>query len=113
MDLGIRGKHALVCGASKGLGRGCAEALAAEGVSVTMVARTAETLEAAAEEIRRSTGAAVTTVACDITTPEDAPRRWRPVRSRTSWSPTQGGHRPAIFATGSATTGSRLWMPTC
>jgi 3-oxoacyl-[acyl-carrier protein] reductase len=70
MDLGIRGKQALVCGASKGLGRGCAEALAAEGVHVTLVARTAETLEATAEEIRRQHGVTVTPVACDITTPE-------------------------------------------
>jgi len=70
MDLGIAGKHALVCGASKGLGRGCAEALAAEGVHVTIVARTAEALEAAAQEIRQKTGATVTAVACDITTPE-------------------------------------------
>lgn len=70
MDLGIRGKQALVCGASKGLGRGCAEALAAEGVHVTLVARTAEVLEATAAEIRQKTGVTVTTVACDITTPE-------------------------------------------
>jgi 3-oxoacyl-[acyl-carrier protein] reductase len=72
MDLGIRGKNALVCGASKGLGRGCAEALAAEGVNITLVARTGQTLDAAAAEIRRSAGngIVVTTVACDITTPE-------------------------------------------
>jgi 3-oxoacyl-[acyl-carrier protein] reductase len=72
MELGIRGKSALICGASKGLGRGCAEALAAEGVNITLVARTGQTLEAAAAEIRRSTnnGIVVTTVACDITTPE-------------------------------------------
>lgn len=72
MDLGIRGKNALVCGASKGLGRGCAEALAAEGVHVTLVARTAQTLEAAAADMRRSVGdaIAITTVACDITTVE-------------------------------------------
>jgi 3-oxoacyl-[acyl-carrier protein] reductase len=68
MDFGIRGKNALVCGASKGLGRGCAEALAAEGVNVTVVARTAETLEATAEQIRRATGVTVNAVACDITT---------------------------------------------
>jgi 3-oxoacyl-[acyl-carrier protein] reductase len=68
MDLGIRGKQALVCGASKGLGRGCAEALAAEGVHVTIVARGADALEATAAEIRQKTGAVVTTVACDITT---------------------------------------------
>ena len=70
MDLGIAGKQALVCGASKGLGRGCAEALAAEGVHVTLVARTADALEATAEEIRQKTGVTVTAVACDITTPE-------------------------------------------
>jgi 3-oxoacyl-[acyl-carrier protein] reductase len=69
MDFEIRGKQALVCGASKGLGRGCAEALAAEGVDVTLVARTAETLEATAEQIRRATGVTVKAVACDITTP--------------------------------------------
>lgn len=67
MDLGIKGKTALVCGASKGLGRGCAEALAAEGVHVTVVARTADVLEATAAEIRQKTGATVTAVACDIT----------------------------------------------
>ena len=68
MDLGIRDMSALVCGASKGLGRGCAEALAAEGVQVTLVARGAETLEAAAAEIRQRTGSLVIAVACDITT---------------------------------------------
>jgi 3-oxoacyl-[acyl-carrier protein] reductase len=70
MDLGIKGKQALVCGASKGLGRGCAEALAAEGVHVTLVARTPDALEATAVEIRQCTGVTVTAVACDITTAE-------------------------------------------
>jgi 3-oxoacyl-[acyl-carrier protein] reductase len=68
MDLGIRDMRALVCGASKGLGRGCAEALAAEGVQVTLVARHAKTLEATAAEIRQRTGSVVIAVACDITT---------------------------------------------
>jgi 3-oxoacyl-[acyl-carrier protein] reductase len=68
MDMGIAGRTALVCAASKGLGRGCAEALAAEGVKLVIVARTAETLEATADAIRASTGASVTPVACDITT---------------------------------------------
>ncbi|CAN7452541.1 SDR family oxidoreductase [Trinickia sp. LjRoot230] len=70
MDLGITGKTALVCAASKGLGRGCAEALAAEGVNLVIVARTAATLEATAADIRARTGAEVRTVACDITTPD-------------------------------------------
>ena len=70
MDLGIAGKHALVCGASKGLGRGCAEALAREGVHVTLVARNAAALEATANEIRKSVGdkVKVQTVATDVTT---------------------------------------------
>ena len=48
MDMGIKGRTALVCAASKGLGRGCAEALAAEGVNLVIVARTAGPLEATA-----------------------------------------------------------------
>ncbi|SEA54538.1 SDR family oxidoreductase [Paraburkholderia sartisoli] len=70
MDLGIAGRTALVCAASKGLGRGCAEALAAEGVNVVIVARTVETLEVTAAAIRAATGVDVKAVACDITTPE-------------------------------------------
>jgi 3-oxoacyl-[acyl-carrier protein] reductase len=69
MDLGIRGKSALVCASSKGLGRGCAFALAREGVAVTLVARGAEALEKTAAEIRAATGATVLTVAADIVTP--------------------------------------------
>jgi len=70
MDLGIRGKKALVCAASKGLGRGCAEALAAEGVELVINARGAETLARTAQEIADSHGVRVTPVAADITTPE-------------------------------------------
>jgi 3-oxoacyl-[acyl-carrier protein] reductase len=70
MDLGIAGKKALVCAASKGLGRGCALALARNGALVTITARTAGALERAAQEIAAETGATVTPVAGDITTPE-------------------------------------------
>ena len=70
MDLGLAGKKAIVCAASKGLGKGCASSLANNGVNVTICSRTSETLEAAAEEIRALGGGAVTTVACDITTEE-------------------------------------------
>src|SRR6476646_1223726 len=70
MDMGIRGRAALVCAASKGLGKGCAQALAREGVEVTLVARGAEALNATAEEIRRETGVRVKTVTADITTVE-------------------------------------------
>ena len=68
MDLGIKGKRALVCASSKGLGRGCAEALAAEGVSLVMNARGAEALEAAAADIRSRYGVDVVTVVADVTT---------------------------------------------
>jgi 3-oxoacyl-[acyl-carrier protein] reductase len=67
MDFGIAGRKALVCGASKGLGRGCAEALAREGVAVYINARTEATLKATAEEIARATGATVVPLAADIT----------------------------------------------
>lgn len=67
MDLGIRGRTAIVCAASKGLGYGCAEALAKEGVNLVINARTPEPLEAAAGRLRAH-GATVTTVAADVTT---------------------------------------------
>ena len=70
MDLGIHGKTALVCGASKGLGRGCAAALAREGCRVTLIARQREALEETAGEIRAATGATVAIVAADITSEE-------------------------------------------
>jgi 3-oxoacyl-[acyl-carrier protein] reductase len=68
MDLGIKGKKAIVCAASKGLGKACAMSLAREGVELVITARTLETLEATAAEIRAATGAKVTAVAGDITT---------------------------------------------
>jgi len=69
MDLGIAGKWALVGGASKGLGWGCAAALAAEGVNVVMVARGAEALQAAAKSLaQQHPGANIVPVAADITT---------------------------------------------
>ena len=70
MDLGLTGKTALVCGASKGLGLGCAEALAREGVNLVIVARGAEALDSAAVRLRAMSPIRVTTVATDITTPE-------------------------------------------
>jgi 3-oxoacyl-[acyl-carrier protein] reductase len=69
MDLGIKGKWALVCAASKGLGRGCAEALGREGVNLVITARGSEALEATAAALRAaSPGIEVRTVAGDITT---------------------------------------------
>ena len=69
MDLGITGKWALVCAASKGLGKGCAQALVREGVNVVITARGAEALEATATELRAFKGGEVRAVAGDITTP--------------------------------------------
>ncbi len=74
MDLGIAGKWALVCAASKGLGKGCASALVREGVNVVITARGADALEATAAELRalgrEHGGAEVRAVAGDITTAE-------------------------------------------
>jgi 3-oxoacyl-[acyl-carrier protein] reductase len=67
MDLGIRGRKAIVCAASKGLGKGCAAALAKEGVDVTICARGGDALNATAKELS-STGVKVTPVVCDVTT---------------------------------------------
>ena len=66
--MGIKGKTALICGSSKGLGRGCAEALAAEGVNLVMNARTSSNLERTAEKIRKTYKVEVKTIACDVTT---------------------------------------------
>ena len=68
MDLGIAGKWALVCAASKGLGKGCAQALVHEGVNVVITARGDEALQATAAELRALGGGEVRTVAGDITT---------------------------------------------
>ncbi len=70
MDLGIKGRHALLTAASKGLGRACARSLAAEGVSLTLNARSPGPLAETAEEIRREFGVTVTEVAADATTKE-------------------------------------------
>ena len=78
MDLGIAGKWALVGGASKGLGWGCARALALEGVNVVMVARGAEVLQASVDKLKAETGGQVKVlgVATDITTPAGREAIW-------------------------------------
>jgi len=68
MDLGISGRTAIVCGASKGLGKGCAVALAKEGVNIVLNARNPGALDQTAQEIRAGAGVKVTGVAADITT---------------------------------------------
>lgn len=66
MDFGLQGKRAIVCASSRGLGRGCAEALAGEGVDLVLNGRSAETLDATAAAIRARFGVDVQTVAGDI-----------------------------------------------
>ncbi|MGX1742796.1 SDR family oxidoreductase [Bosea sp. NPDC055353] len=68
MDLGIAGRTAIVCASSKGLGRGCAEALAQAGCTVVINGRDATTLEATAAAIRAATGATVIAVVADVST---------------------------------------------
>ena len=74
MDLGISGRRALVCASSKGLGRGCAEALAEAGVDLVMNARGADALEAAAQDLRDRFNVSITTVAADIVSEEGRAR---------------------------------------
>jgi 3-oxoacyl-[acyl-carrier protein] reductase len=70
MDLGIKGRTAIVCAASKGLGRACAWSLAREGVDLTICARGKEALEQAAADIRKAFGVKVNALALDVTTAE-------------------------------------------
>src|SRR5580698_9448309 len=70
MDLGIRGRKAIVCASSQGLGKGCARALAEAGVAVVINGRNQALLEATAEELRQATGVDVTPVVADLSTPE-------------------------------------------
>lgn len=74
MDLGIKGRRALICGGSKGLGYAAAHSLAREGVNLTLVARTAEALEEAARRLIDEAGVEVSTVAADLTSPDDRAR---------------------------------------
>lgn len=114
MDLGLSGKWALVCAASKGLGKGCALALAGEGANVVITARGAEALEATAQQLRKVPHAGqVIAVAGDITTPAGRQAALAACPQVDILINNAGGPPRGIFATGSATTGSRPWMPTC
>ncbi len=113
MDLGIRGRRALVCASSKGLGLGCAAALAEAGVDLMMNARGAEALEAAAEDLRQRFGANVTTVAADIVSEEGRARVLEAAGAVDILVTNAGGPRPASGRTGRATISSGRSMPTC
>ena len=106
MDLGIAGKTALVCAASKGLGRGCALALARNGVAVTITARTAKHAGGRRGRDRRARAAARSRRSpATSPRPKAARPRSPPVRSPTSWSTTPADRRPAISANGTRRTG--------
>ena len=70
MDLGLKGRKAIVCASSRGLGKGCAAALAEAGVSLVLNGRDKAALEATAAEISKATGVSVTPVVADISTAE-------------------------------------------
>ena len=118
MDLGIKGKSALVCAATKGLGKGCAMALAREGVNLVITARGEEALEATAEELRRlelaGSGAKVVAVAGDITTPDGRAAALAACPQPDILVNNAGGPPPGrLPRLGRATPGSRRSTPTC
>lgn len=113
MDLGISGKRALVCASSKGLGRGCAEALAEAGVNLVLNARGAEALEETATAIRDAYGVDVVTVAADISTAEGQAKVLDAAGQIDILVNNAGGPPPACGPTGTARISSRRWMPTC
>src|SRR5712691_514188 len=97
MDLGIRGKTAIVCAASKGLGKGCAASLAAEGVNLVITARGRDALEATAAELRERFSIKVTTVPGDITTEEGRQAALRACASPDILVNNAGGPPPGDF----------------
>ncbi len=82
MDLGLKGKVALVTAASKGLGKASAMGLAAEGARVAICARTQADVTAAADEIRAKTGGEVLAIPCDVTRPADVEALMKQVSGR-------------------------------
>jgi 3-oxoacyl-[acyl-carrier protein] reductase len=97
MDLGIRGKTALVCAASKGLGRGCAASLAREGVNLVITARGRDALEETASELRKRFAVDVKTVVGDITTEEGRQAALRACASPDILVNNAGGPPPGDF----------------
>jgi 3-oxoacyl-[acyl-carrier protein] reductase len=98
MDLGIRGRTAIVCGSSRGLGRACAEALAREGVDVVINGRTAESVRAAAAEIAEKYGVAVTPIVADIDTVDGRAALLAACPAPDILITNNAGPRPADFA---------------
>jgi 3-oxoacyl-[acyl-carrier protein] reductase len=99
MDLGLRGKTALICAASAGLGRACAMALAQEGVTITITGRNAEILLQTAKEISKATGVKVHAAPGDITTPEGKAAALKPNPTPDILITNAGGPPPGDFRT--------------
>ncbi|MEM6712137.1 MAG: SDR family oxidoreductase [Pseudomonadota bacterium] len=97
MDMGIAGRKALLTGASKGMGRACALALAREGVELTIVARDAATLEQAAVDIQSATSTIVTAVSADVTTLEGRAQALAACPQPDILLNNAGGMRPSDF----------------
>ena len=74
MDLGLKGKVALVAAASRGLGRAVAAELAAEGAALVMCSRKEETIKQTANEIAAATGAGILALVCDVSRAEEVER---------------------------------------
>jgi 3-oxoacyl-[acyl-carrier protein] reductase len=110
VDLGISGKSALVCGASRGLGKACALALAREGVDITIVARNRDGLESAGGEIEQLTGAATVIVAADLTTNGGRAAAISACPQPDILVNNSQGPPPGDFRDGPARTGSQLSM---
>ena len=113
MDLGLHGKKAIGCAASKGLGKGVAVALAREGVELVINARGRDALEATAEDIRRECGVKVTAIAADITSDVDRAAILWPVQTPTSSSTTRVDRHQATFAESIGMPGYVPSMRTC
>ena len=113
MDLGLKGRTAIVCAASKGLGRACAEALAAEGVDLVLNARNAVPLERAAREIAASHGVKVTPVAGDIGSEAGRMAVLDACPAPDILVNNAGGRRPARSARGRRRTGRTRSRATC
>ena len=109
MDLGIKGRSAIVCAGSRGLGRGCAVSLARNGVDLVINGRDRASLEQTAQAIREETGVAVQTVAGDISEPSIQAALVEAVPEPTSWSTTTAARPAATSARSTATPSSRAW----
>ena len=106
MDLGIRGRKALLSGASRGMGKACAMALAEDGVDLFIVARTRDVLENTCAEIRAATGVTVTPVVGDITTAQGRADALAACPAPDILLKMPTARCPAISGPGLATTGS-------